>query len=78
MKYKLKSFWYVAVDVFKFVAVLSLVVSGGIWGIGLVAKISCERKTVAFEEHRFSLAGGCMVKYDGKFYPIKNIRIIKN
>lgn len=38
------------------------------------ANISCQKKTAAFESRDFSIFTGCMVKYNGKWLPLDNIR----
>ena len=37
-------------------------------------KAGCEEKSISFEDHRYSVLAGCMVKHDGKWLPLENIR----
>jgi len=40
----------------------------------LVRKVRCEAQAISFDEHDYGLIKGCMVKYKGKWIPLKNIR----
>ena len=35
---------------------------------------SCEQKSISFDEHRFGIFAGCMVKHEGRWIPLENIR----
>lgn len=43
-------------------------------GIYFVGKIACEEKSISFEASRYQLISGCMVKHNGKWLPLDNIR----
>jgi len=43
-------------------------------GIYFVSKIACEEKSISFEASRYQLMSGCMVKHNGKWLPLDNIR----
>ena len=36
--------------------------------------IACERQSVSFDGHEYTLLGGCMVKHEGAWLPLDNIR----
>lgn len=38
--------------------------------------MSCEDKTVSFDEHRYTITSGCMVRVDGNWYPLDNVRFL--
>ena len=46
--------------------------------VGLIALAfkaqQCESKSISFPEHEFSITGGCMVKHNGRWLPLENIR----
>lgn len=43
-------------------------------GMIMYSQLSCEAKAISFEEHKFKIIGGCMVKHKGKWLPLENIR----
>ena len=58
-----------------------LALGGGLGAIALVlyfaiwwAALSCEAKSVSFEDHNYMVISGCMVKHKGKWLPLENIR----
>lgn len=40
------------------------------WG----SKIACEQQTESFEYSRYGFFSGCMVKHEGQWIPLANIR----
>lgn len=36
--------------------------------------IACSQKATSFEDHKFGVLSGCMVKHNGKWLPLDNIR----
>jgi hypothetical protein len=34
----------------------------------------CNQKSISFEAHKFGIFSGCMVKHQGKWIPLENIR----
>ena len=36
--------------------------------------VQCTSKSISFPEHEFSITGGCMVKHNGRWLPLENIR----
>ncbi len=43
-------------------------------GLFFFMKESCSQKAISFEEHRFGIFQGCMVKHNNKWLPLENIR----
>lgn len=39
-----------------------------------IDKKSCEVKSKSFQDHEYSLVGGCMVNHKGSWLPLDNIR----
>jgi hypothetical protein len=37
-------------------------------------KAKCESQSISFEDSRFGIIQGCMVKHEGKWLPLENIR----
>ena len=35
---------------------------------------SCDQRTVGFESHKYGIFSGCMVKHNGRWLPLDNIR----
>jgi len=35
---------------------------------------ACNQKSISFEDHRFGIFSGCIVKHQGKWIPLENIR----
>ena len=56
------------------IAALILLVLGMPIGLYHFSKAVCEEKAISFEDHRYSVLAGCMVKHDGKWLPLENIR----
>ena len=52
-------------------AVMASPVLGGLYGFHTW---SCSSKAVSFEDNRFGVLTGCMVKHKGKWLPLDNIR----
>ena len=40
----------------------------------VLESISCTNRAISFEEHEYHIVGGCMVKHEGKWLPLENIR----
>lgn len=50
-------------------------VMGTWWGGSLwFDSIACEERSVSFERHKWGIFSGCMVKHNGKWLPLDNIR----
>lgn len=43
-------------------------------GIVFILGIKCENQSISFEAHKYKIIGGCMVKHEGKWLPLENIR----
>jgi hypothetical protein len=37
-------------------------------------KAKCESQSISFEDRRYGIIQGCMVKHEGKWLPLENIR----
>ncbi len=52
-----------------------LILIGLMWvGVYFIKQEACNQRTVSFEDHRYGLFQGCMVKHNGKWLPLDNIR----
>ena len=40
----------------------------------VLGNLKCDAKSVSFEDHKYTFFGGCMVKHEGKWLPLENIR----
>lgn len=45
-----------------------------VWAVILVESTACEQKSISFEGHVYGLLSKCMVKHNGKWLPLDNIR----
>lgn len=47
---------------------------GLVCAVYFIGAIGCNLKSESFENHKFNLFSGCMVKHKGKWLPLDNIR----
>lgn len=47
-----------------------IIICLGFWGVS----VSCDQRAVSFEDHKWGFLSGCMVKHNGKWLPLDNIR----
>ena len=45
--------------------------------IPFIAEKECEAKGVSFDDINYTVIGGCMVKSNGKWFPLENVIIEK-
>jgi hypothetical protein len=43
-------------------------------GVYLANSAACTAKSVSFEDHDYGVFQGCMVKHNGRWLPLENIR----
>ncbi len=43
-------------------------------GLYFIKQERCEQKSISFEEHKYGFFSGCMVKHNGLWLPLENIR----
>jgi len=51
---------------------IGLLFAGAFW----IAAESCEVKSESFDDHKYTVIGGCMVKKGDKWLPLENVRDI--
>ena len=56
------------------VGMIVLIILGLFSGAYFLASKQCEAKSVSFEDHSFNLYSKCMVKHEGRWLPLDNIR----
>lgn len=64
---------FIFISVFTFICGLIFIVLLAI-GANHITSIACEERSVSFEAHDFGMIKGCMVKHNGKWLPLENIR----
>lgn len=55
--------------IIMFIGLAAMFMGGYLW-----SKAGCESKGRSFEGVEYSITGGCMVKHQGKWLPLENIR----
>ncbi len=58
------------------IILISLLLIGGLFGIAnLMDSISCDKQTMSFKSHEYSLFGGCIIELkNGDKIPLDNYR----
>lgn len=62
------------INVFICIMLLILICVGVLGGAFAFKQARCHAQAVSFDEHYYAIHSGCMVKHEGRWLPLENIR----
>ena len=64
--------WFIPTSIMASIVAVVIFIIAVLSNLG--GAIACERQSVSFDAHEYTLLGGCMVKHKGAWLPLGNIR----